>query len=92
MLFIIQTEISTAAFVLLSSHILVPTTALSLGYNIKCYALLRLSVLDYELRDLEIPTITVVGKLVKAGIPVLVYRYMLLMSSVKFRTWGELVK
>ncbi|AES77859.2 putative carboxypeptidase D [Medicago truncatula] len=31
------------------------------------------SVLDYELRDLEIPTITVVGKLVKAGIPVLVY-------------------
>lgn len=34
-----------------------------------------ISVLDYELRDLEIPTITVVGKLVKAGIPVLVYRY-----------------
>ncbi|KAJ1435468.1 Serine carboxypeptidase, serine active site [Sesbania bispinosa] len=31
------------------------------------------NVLDYELRDLEIPTITVVGKLVKAGIPVLVY-------------------
>ncbi|KAG4937604.1 hypothetical protein JHK85_052523 [Glycine max] len=30
-------------------------------------------VLDYELRDLEIPTITVVGKLVKEGIPVLVY-------------------
>ncbi|CAI8585068.1 unnamed protein product [Vicia faba] len=31
------------------------------------------NVLDYELHDLEIPTITVVGKLVKAGIPVLVY-------------------
>lgn len=36
-----------------------------------------ISVLDYELRDLEIPTITVVGKLVKEGIPVLVYRYMI---------------
>ncbi|KHN13827.1 Serine carboxypeptidase-like 45 [Glycine soja] len=31
------------------------------------------NVLDYELRDLETPTITVVGKLVKEGIPVLVY-------------------
>ncbi|XP_062110705.1 serine carboxypeptidase-like 45 [Humulus lupulus] len=31
------------------------------------------SVLDYELLDLEIPTITIVGKLIKAGIPVLVY-------------------
>ncbi|XP_020219441.1 serine carboxypeptidase-like 45 [Cajanus cajan] len=31
------------------------------------------NVLDYELGDLEIPTITVVGKLVKEGIPVLVY-------------------
>ncbi|WVZ05377.1 hypothetical protein V8G54_018723 [Vigna mungo] len=31
------------------------------------------NVLDYELRDLEIPTITVVGKLVQEGIPVLVY-------------------
>lgn len=31
------------------------------------------NVLDYELRDLEIPTITVVGKLVKEGVPVLVY-------------------
>ncbi|KAF4404753.1 hypothetical protein G4B88_006139 [Cannabis sativa] len=30
-------------------------------------------VLDYELLDLEIPTITIVGKLIKAGIPVLVY-------------------
>jgi len=38
--------------------------------------LMSISVLDYELRDLEIPTITVVGKLVKAGIPVLVYRYV----------------
>ncbi|XP_010549305.1 PREDICTED: serine carboxypeptidase-like 45 isoform X2 [Tarenaya hassleriana] len=31
------------------------------------------NVLDYELLDVEIPTITVVGNLVKAGIPVLVY-------------------
>ncbi|KAG6477220.1 hypothetical protein ZIOFF_066472 [Zingiber officinale] len=31
------------------------------------------SVLDYELLDLEIPTIAVVGSIVKAGIPVLVY-------------------
>jgi hypothetical protein len=32
------------------------------------------SILDYELLDLEIPTITIVGRLIKAGIPVLVYR------------------
>ncbi|XP_057949112.1 serine carboxypeptidase-like 45 isoform X2 [Malania oleifera] len=31
------------------------------------------SVLDYELLNLEIPTISVVGELIKAGIPVLVY-------------------
>ncbi|KAL5552583.1 hypothetical protein UlMin_039984 [Ulmus minor] len=31
------------------------------------------NVLDYELLDMEMPTITIVGKLVKAGIPVLVY-------------------
>nr|XP_015895935.1 serine carboxypeptidase-like 45 [Ziziphus jujuba var. spinosa] len=31
------------------------------------------NILDYELLDLEIPTITIVGKLIKAGIPVLVY-------------------
>ncbi|KAH1098511.1 hypothetical protein J1N35_015432 [Gossypium stocksii] len=31
------------------------------------------SVLDYELLDLEIPTISIVGRLVKAGIPVMVY-------------------
>ncbi|KAE8716469.1 Serine carboxypeptidase-like 46 [Hibiscus syriacus] len=31
------------------------------------------NVLDYELLDIEIPTITIVGRLVKAGIPVLVY-------------------
>ncbi|KAM5568333.1 serine carboxypeptidase-like 45 [Rosa sericea] len=31
------------------------------------------NVLDYELLDLEIPTITIVGKLIKAGISVLVY-------------------
>ncbi|KAF5746382.1 serine carboxypeptidase-like 45 [Tripterygium wilfordii] len=30
-------------------------------------------ILDYELLDLEIPTITIVGRLLKAGIPVLVY-------------------
>ncbi|XP_021277649.1 serine carboxypeptidase-like 45 [Herrania umbratica] len=31
------------------------------------------NVLDYEFLDLEIPTITIVGRLVKAGIPVMVY-------------------
>lgn len=31
------------------------------------------NVLNYEFRDLEIPTITAVSKLVKAGLPVLVY-------------------
>ncbi|KAJ0988748.1 hypothetical protein J5N97_007104 [Dioscorea zingiberensis] len=31
------------------------------------------SVLEYELLNLEIPTITVVGSLIKSGIPVLVY-------------------
>lgn len=31
------------------------------------------NILDYELLDVEIPTITIVGKLAKAGIPVLVY-------------------
>ncbi|KAE8730304.1 Serine carboxypeptidase-like 45 [Hibiscus syriacus] len=31
------------------------------------------NVLDYELLDIEIPTITIVGRLVKAGIPVMVY-------------------
>ncbi|KAH8512984.1 hypothetical protein Peur_056878 [Populus x canadensis] len=31
------------------------------------------NILDYELLDLEIPTITIVGRLIKAGIPVLVY-------------------
>lgn len=31
------------------------------------------SILDYELLDLEIPTISIVGSIVKAGIPVLVY-------------------
>ncbi|KAF2307406.1 hypothetical protein GH714_026929 [Hevea brasiliensis] len=30
-------------------------------------------ILDYELLDLEIPTIPIVGRLIKAGIPVLVY-------------------
>lgn len=32
------------------------------------------SILDYELLDLEIPTINVVGRIIEAGIPVLVYR------------------
>uniref|UniRef100_A0A2N9I564 Carboxypeptidase n=1 Tax=Fagus sylvatica TaxID=28930 RepID=A0A2N9I564_FAGSY len=31
------------------------------------------SILDYELLDLEIPTISIVGNIIKAGIPVLVY-------------------
>ncbi|KAK2970593.1 hypothetical protein RJ640_011782 [Escallonia rubra] len=31
------------------------------------------NILDYELLDLELPTITIVGKLIKAGIPVLIY-------------------
>ncbi|PIA26067.1 hypothetical protein AQUCO_10000025v1 [Aquilegia coerulea] len=31
------------------------------------------NILDYQLLDLEIPTISIVGSLVKAGIPVLVY-------------------
>lgn len=33
-------------------------------------------VLDYELLNLEIPTISIVGSLVKAGIRVLIYRYV----------------
>ncbi|PSS13718.1 Serine carboxypeptidase-like [Actinidia chinensis var. chinensis] len=31
------------------------------------------NILDYEMLDLEVPTISIVGKLVKAGVPVLVY-------------------
>ncbi|KAF3430919.1 hypothetical protein FNV43_RR25649 [Rhamnella rubrinervis] len=31
------------------------------------------NILDYELLDVEIPTIIIVGKIIKAGIPVLVY-------------------
>lgn len=31
------------------------------------------NILDYELLDLEMPTITIVGQIIKAGIPVLVY-------------------
>ncbi|KAG2706475.1 hypothetical protein I3843_05G093400 [Carya illinoinensis] len=31
------------------------------------------NILDYELLDLEIPTISIIGKFIKAGIPVLVY-------------------
>lgn len=33
------------------------------------------SVLEYELLNLQIPTINIVGSLVKSGIRVLVYRY-----------------
>ena len=33
------------------------------------------SVLEYELLNLQIPTINIVGALVKSGIRVLVYRY-----------------
>lgn len=33
------------------------------------------SVLEYQLLNLQIPTINVVGSLVKSGIRVLVYRY-----------------
>jgi serine carboxypeptidase-like clade II len=33
------------------------------------------SVLQYELLNLQIPTINVVGSLVRSGIRVLVYRY-----------------
>lgn len=32
------------------------------------------SILDYELLDVEIPTISLVGYLIKSGIRVLVYR------------------
>ena len=32
------------------------------------------SILDYEVLNLEIPTISIVGSLVKSGIPVMVYR------------------
>jgi len=32
------------------------------------------SVLDYEVLDVEVPTINIVGSLVKAGVPVFVYR------------------
>lgn len=51
----------------------------SLTNSLICLLLIfyvHVSVLDYELLDLEIPTITIVGKLIKAGISVLVYRYM----------------
>lgn len=59
-------------------YLIFPNSFVSCWYE--CYAMydydISISVLDYELRDLEIPTITVAGKLVKEGIPVLVYRYM----------------
>lgn len=40
------------------------------------------SVLEYELLNLQIPTINIVGSLVKSGIRVLVYRYSI---SVKLK-------
>nr|CAD1836667.1 unnamed protein product [Ananas comosus var. bracteatus] len=33
------------------------------------------SVLEYELLNLQIPTIAVVGSLIKSGVPVMIYRY-----------------
>ncbi|CAA3022036.1 serine carboxypeptidase-like 45 [Olea europaea subsp. europaea] len=33
------------------------------------------NVLDYELLDIEIPSIPIVGRIINAGIPVLIYRY-----------------
>ncbi|CAI0463705.1 unnamed protein product [Linum tenue] len=47
------------------------------------------SILDYELLDLEIPTIGAVGRLVKAGIPVLVYRLGLGLSEKKTRFYAD---
>ena len=44
--------------------------------NIFFDILLYFSVVHYDLRNLEIPTIDVVGSLVNSGIRVLVYRYM----------------
>ena len=35
---------------------------------------LAYSVLDYQMLDVEKPTINIVGSLVEAGVPVLVYR------------------
>ena len=65
-------NISSLACLMLS-----PTALSLVNMNVMLYDYdISISVLDYELRDLEIPTITVVGKLVKEGIPVLVYRYM----------------
>lgn len=61
-------------------------TSLLLDFNLKLFLvpLIRFfykiycddddSVLDYELLDVEVPTINIVGSLIKAGVPVLVYR------------------
>lgn len=50
------------------------------------------SVLEYDFLNLEIPTINVVGSLVRAGIPVLVYRYRLLRILLPSSHWrGRLV-
>lgn len=40
------------------------------------FSFCRHSVLDYQLLDIEIPTIYIVGLLVKERIPVLIYRYI----------------
>jgi hypothetical protein len=34
------------------------------------------SVLDYDVLNLEVPTLPIVGSLIKAGVRVLIYRYL----------------
>ncbi|KAA8534594.1 hypothetical protein F0562_032147 [Nyssa sinensis] len=46
----------------------------SMGIDLPNPDALSVIILDYELLDLEIPTISIVRKLIEAGIPVLVYR------------------
>lgn len=41
----------------------------------ECFFILSCSVIEYETSNLEMPTILVVGSLIKSGIPVLVYRW-----------------
>lgn len=45
------------------------------GISNHCFTCFCYSILEYELLNLQIPTINVVGSLVKSGIRVLVYRY-----------------
>lgn len=51
-----------------------PSMILCLNMHSKCFRFCY-SVLQYELLNLQIPTINIVGSLVKSGIRVLVYRY-----------------